>query len=411
MSEQSAGITQDTFLHTTVLNMAAIAEASLDYRPGESQAGFLAEIARAKHYAEFGEHMPIEISFVSTERMLEKIVKRVDEGKVLPPRWRLLDETERTVGGVVNSHGPSVMMLVRQLRMQRRGATEDYTAIDPEKAVFTAEGGANKTSPVRRGVAERAMRAVFGDDLREQMLYQFGSNRLITPHLLDRKTNEPILDNETNLPKPNQEFTTIRALAPTLPADEPFTEFQANVATALADGYYLDGLPDYAIGQDTVFPTIILDHDDSSRPSLCLVQPEGRGLPGALEALVDIKSLIGRQIVVASNGQYRAKNEVVLRQFADKHPELGLMPGAAIGDEPGDVASYALGDIVTPTRPLSAYVNELPIYFRAAKELMLAHHAIHLNTQSNSVPFEARRPNGSVVRLKPNGIELILAAA
>ena len=403
MVEYSPERIQDPFLHDTLLRVSAISEAALPYEPGASRSGPLYDIADAKHFAEKETGLPVAMPFDETERVLAEIVKRVSEGQVLPPRWRMLEDTERTVKNVIIAHSSSVMNLADQIGMVRRGETEDYSAIDPFRAIFAVEGGANKTSVVRRAVAEQAMRAVFGNELQHEFLYQFGSNRLITPTLTDAVSN---------VSRPNPEFNVVRSLAPELPADKPFTEFQANLATALADGYFIDSSSSYKPGQDTSIPTIVLDHSNPSRPSLCLVQPEGKGLSGGLDALTQVINTAFRQVVVASNGQYRSKNMIVLRQFADRHPQLKLLAGVAIGDEPGDFAPFAHTAVETPARPLSAYVNELPIYHREAMKLLLAHGAQSESAAaSDAILLETIRPDGAAVRLTKRSIELVLASA
>lgn len=403
MVEQSSERIQDPFLHDTLLHVSMISEAALPYKPGDAQSGYLFDIADAKHFALQHAGLPVAMPFEETERVLAEIVKRVSEGQVLPPRAPMVDETIRTAGDVIAAHGSSVMKLVEQIGMVRKGAEEDYSAIDLFRALFVIEGGANKTSIVRRAVAERAMRAVFGHELQHEFLFQFGSNRLITPTLTNAATKET---------RPNPEFNTIRALAPELAADDPFTEFQANLATALVDGYFVDGSLNYKPGQDTDIPTIILKHVNPLRPSLCLVQLEGGGLGRALDALTKVTNITSRQIVVASNGQYRPKNKVVLRQFADRHPKLELLEGVAIGDEPGDVAPYAQTAIETPARPLSAYVNEIPIYYREARKVLSANGGQPDSAAApDTILMETIRPDGASVRLTKRGVELILTAA
>lgn len=403
MAEQLSERIYDPFLHETLLHVSMISEAALPYSPGDSQKGYLFDIADAKHFALQNTGLPVAMPFEETERVLAEIVKRVSEDQVLLPRWQMADETVRTAGDVVTAHGSSIMKLVEQIGMVRRGETEDYSAIDPFKAIFAIEGGANKTSVVRRAVAERAMRAVFGHELQHELLYQFGSNRLITPTLTDIVTKET---------RPNSEFNTIRALAPELAADEPFTEFQANLVTALVDGYFVDSSSNYKPGQDTDIPTIKLNHVNPVRPSLCLIQLEGGGLGKALDALTKVTNITYRQIVVASNGQYRSKNMIVLRQFADRHPQLKLLAGVAIGDEPGDVAPYAHTAVETPPRPLSAYVNEIPIYHREARKLLFAHGVQSESAAAlDTVLMETIRPDGASVRLTKRGVELVLTSA
>jgi hypothetical protein len=403
MSNPEQEFTQDPFIRATLLNMEAIAESALPYTLGKSQPGALSRIASAKYAAENNTVRPTVMPFDSTEWELDLLVKRVNESQVLPPRGVMVQELE-TVRDVIAAEADAILALTDMLGNKRVGETEDYSGIDIFKAMFVAEGGANKTSVVRRAVAEKAMRAVRGNaSLINDILYQFGSDRLIAPLVQDKKNGGMI---------PNAEFDTIRSLAPNLPEGIAFTEFDANYATAVADGYFLVANWESQPNRDESIQTITLQHPNPSRPTLCLVKPVGKGFSGALETLARIENITSRQIVVASNGQYRAKNQVVLQRFTDRHPELQLYPGVAIGDEPGDVAPFAGGHIMTPPRPLGAYVNELPIYYRAAKAWLLEREIDSITTpEDNVVLLEAARRDGATVRLTPKAIELILFAA
>lgn len=395
---EQLGAASAEFARRTLLHIAAISEAALPYEPGVARAGSLRDIADAKHFALTSEGLPYAMPFDETERVLDEIVKRVDEGQVPPPRWEMVAQTEQTVKGVVEAHAGTVLGLASEIGMIRSGETEYYSEIDPFKALFVVEGGANKTSVIRRAVAERAMHEMLGAELGNDILYQFGSNREIVP-LFQNKDGD----------KPNPEHRIIRSIASSLPEDASFTEFEANLATAIADGYFIDSSPGEQSVRNPNISTTFLRHNNPTRPTLCLVQPEERGLAGGLEALAQLTNLAFRQIVVSSNGQYRPKNKVLLEQFSDKHKNLHLMPGVALGDEQGDSAPYLpLGALVTPERPLSAYVNEFPIYYRAATKWLAP--ATKPPMPQDTILRETQRADGSTIRLTPQSVQLILAS-
>jgi hypothetical protein len=74
--------------------------------------------------------------------------------------------------------------------------------------------------------------------------------------------------------------------------------------------------------------------------------------------------LRGKQFVIATNGQYRPKDEAQASQWADAHSELQMLAPVAIGDEPGYNVEHDGKTISTANRPATAYANEIVVLQR-----------------------------------------------
>jgi hypothetical protein len=153
----------------------------------------------------------------------------------------------------------------------------------------------------------------------------------------------------------------VRGLAGEYLTEGPFTEFEANLATARADGYQEVHRADTS-RDETVAQRIELVHPDPSYPRLVLIQPGGRG--GLSDGFTSIRSeLWNKQLVIATNGQYREKDRYMAETW-DTDNHANMLPPVVLGDEPGDRYPYRDGEEVVPNRPESAYVNELIFLWR-----------------------------------------------
>lgn len=359
---------------------ALIADATLAADPdaGRGQAGVLRQIADAKIAAaeEVGEHS-LAAEFRTNpdvaSHVYDAIVQKPEAGEPLSPRWQIVDALNRAVGARVKEVGESIIALAVATGLRRApGETEDYSRIDPEAAVWLDEGGANKTSVVRRSVTEKAMHALYGENLSNRVLYQLGGDRIIAPMVADPKTGEV---------KPNTEHSVVRGLAGEyMPERGALTEFDANLATALADGYEIryevnpwsmqtlpELLRDVVQLKPAVRKVIYLSHRDSSRPELRLVHPMSKGLQGGLAAIAELQDVTNKQFVIGTNGQYRSKDELQTRTFVEAR-KLTMLPAVALGDEEGDEHMFKGEILTTPARPASAYVAELAIYGRLSAD-------------------------------------------
>jgi hypothetical protein len=335
-------------VRSEVLELQATIEAQLTD-------GFLNDVARAKV-----ETLPDDIS---AAEIADIILPRPPTGEILAPRWTLIEKADALKAvSVVNTQNKEQIYETSRslgLRFVAYGARqpERYETIDADRAVFVVEGGANKTSITRRGVAIKAMHEKYGDDLSSKTLYQLGTGRKITP---TRTLKQP---DGSSKEGPNAEFNTIRTLADEyLPVGE-FTEFEASLATAQADGYVIAEKVNVD-GDDTTEKKYVLSHSsDKYAPRLVLIQPSGVELMDGFTALKPI--INGNQLVMATNGQYREKDKYQAEIWALEN-KIDMLPTVALGDEPGDMFPYLDGQIEVPNRPETAYINDLIILWRLA---------------------------------------------
>lgn len=262
---------------------------------------------------------------------------------LMPPRsmvrerWRLLQSAKKEVVGAAEEHQEAVLDLATTLEMRREVSLSDadFARIDPERAVWVIEGGANRTSVVRRALAIMAMAEVYGDKAESKTIYQFGS------------TNE-----ERHIPrqsddKPNPEYVVAQEIAGDyLPEDDSLNEFGLNIATALQSGYSVE-----EDGGDVV----TLSRDGSPR----LVMIAVNGMKDGFDNVHDmIGGLADRQLVIATNGQYRPKDELQARLWA-QHNGVDTLPAVVLGDEPGFRVEHGGKTITTGDRGPLVYLNEM----------------------------------------------------
>jgi hypothetical protein len=325
----------------------------------------------------------------SPDAIYKAVLAKPEKGKSLNPRWQLVEELKKVTEA--GEWQADIRVAAMATGMCRKGGHEDYSAIDPQKAVFVVEGGANKTSVVRRGVAEKALHVLYGEDISDHRVYQLGGNRVIEPVRADGS--------------PNPEHDIVRKLiGDTLPKDEAvqklvgdfspddsFTEFQANLATALVDGYTVVSVagPRPEVGQ-----TVTLAHADTKRPRLVQVQPTGVGLEGGFNAVAALEVPLDRQFVIATNGQYRPKDMLQAAAWVTKN-DIPMTPAVAIGDETDEKFRFRQGDIVTPGRPPAAYINELALYGRQTAESLAPKTLLSLEREDPSGYRFVDEPDGS----------------
>lgn len=218
------------------------------------------------------------------------------------------------------------------------------------------EGGANRTSVVRREVAIQAMQKLYGNRIDMQSLYQFGSNRPI-----------PRVRNG----QPNPEYKIAQEIAGTyLPEGDDLTEFGLNVASARQAGYeILNGLEVEATEFPGVARAIWLTKDGA--PVLAVVQPaeRGNGFMDGLSALQSIlesdnTSLERYQPVLVTNGQYRPKDELQAAKWAQEQQVTFAGEPIALGDEPGFRVVHNNQELLTGDRAPMVYVNEAVVLDR-----------------------------------------------
>lgn len=192
-----------------------------------------------------------------------------------------------------------------------------------QRPLLIIESGANRTSVVRRSLAEQMLVRKGG------LMYQFGSpDRLIPPTRTDKNGNE--------IENPEYKAVNASDICGDL-GGATVTEFEVNVASAVSAGYEII--------------------DDSDEGALTLVKEEtvlvivkAGTFKAGLELLASKKALDNRNVVIATNGQYRTKDKLQAEQVMRQQ---NVTPSSitAIGDETG-------------ARSETVYANELATLLR-----------------------------------------------
>jgi len=305
-------------------------------RPG----GLLHEIAQAA-LADSAELAPSDVL---------AILLPDQPGEPSEPRWKLIENAPGLVQSIVAERADDVLGLAAMLDMRKSESlpAEELTRIDSDDAIWLVEGGANRTSVMRRGLAIQAMQKIYGDQVNGSVLLQFGSSRPI-PREVDGQ--------------PNPEYTVAEEIAEDfLPEDDSLTEFDLNVASALQDGYQADSEPVLAGDVGEVKRLRLAGRVGT--PILDLIN--SRGPTGDLRDTFDIAQIIyGNylrecQFVIATNGQYRPRDELLARNWASRN-RIRMTAAVALGDEPGFTVVHNNTPFTTAERQPLAYLNEMVI--------------------------------------------------
>lgn len=290
----------------------------------------------------------------------EQVLNAGEVGDVIMPpkrpgedyqaRWQLVEGAPKVIREEADRRREEIFALAANLGMRQETSLSDdrLKRIDPAKAIWLVEGGANRTSVVRRALAISAMRHFYKeDDLFYRPLFQFGGDRPI-----------PQLRQDGNQ---NREYGVAREIASDyLPGADSLTEFDLNVASALQAGY--TEVTSTIVRAEAKRETLLHRADS---PMLVLVQPEKEegGLKDAFRHIGKRTYLAGRQFVIATNGQYVPKDELQAEQAAHK---LGvtMLPPVALGDEPGFEVEHNGTTIVTAERKPVVYINEFVVLWR-----------------------------------------------
>jgi len=263
-----------------------------------------------------------------------------------PARYQMIEGAAQHAKDAANERADDIKAIAKNVGQIRESGQEDYSRITPN-AVMVVQDGANKTSIVRRNVVRKALEAL------EQpyAVYQLGSKqRVITAKRADGT--------------PNPEHTMLRELAGDFLPEGDFTSFDANLATALADGYTITRIQQGEHEASERALTLTRERDPLS--SFMLVEPRVGSFEGGLDAVNELEGGVdGRQIVAATNGQYRPLVELQVENWRLKR-DIDLQPSVALGDEPGDATPYRFQHIETAARPAILYANELAILGREA---------------------------------------------
>lgn len=312
-------------------------------RPG----GTMYEIASNMVTAEGG-LTPIEVA--------EAIRPSTKPGQVPKTRWQRLEEVGDVLNGMIDHNEREILALADTMGLRDPlSITEERKArVVKNHAVIIVEGGAGKTSVVRRGLAVELAKELYGDAASSMTIYQLGSGRSITPLGKDGS--------------PNKEHELARTIAGGNLADgDPFTEFDVCVATAKAGGYEVKTteLPEEEKEVHGVEKIVYAHRPGESQ--LVIIQPyvpsgsKTQGLKNGFTALHKLGVLVdGSQPIPVTSGQYRTKDEVQARTWATEGG-VGIKPPVAFGDEAGFATVHAGVKHVTAARSTAAYLQELAV--------------------------------------------------
>ena len=341
------------------------AHAEFTHRPG----GVLHEIAKAAITQETDLH-PKDVADI--------IMPPKQPGDKYDARWELIEGADGVIMDAAGLNAEQILQYAELLDLRKAESVDwsDIRRIDSKRSAWMIEGGANRTSVVRRALTVEAMKKKYGEDISDQTMYQFGSDRPIPRMRKDPKTQEL---------KPNAEYEVAQEIAGNyLPEGDTLTEFGLNLAGALQAGYEIVEEPEKEATPGTIERLVILKKENW--PRLLMIQPlkEKGGLIDGINAAHEIltSELAGQfvaepyfQPVIATNGQYRAKDELQASLWA-KGKGISILEPVALGDEPGFTAIHPCQvevdgqlqlvekAITTAERAPMAYVNEIVILNR-----------------------------------------------
>ena len=279
-------------------------------------------------------------------------------------RWELVEGASEVIKSAAETRKEEIYWLAERLHMLKSESIDeaDLARIDKQSAVWMVEGGANRTSVVRRELAIEAMRQIYGEQASWQDIFQFGSDRPIP--------RQREVDGEIRL---NAEFAVAQEIAPDFISDDfILTEFHLNVVSAMQAGYQKEEHWQSVNNRDIIENLVVLTKADS--PRLLMIQPKKvkGGLVDGINAVYEkiMRDTAGTfvaephfQPVIATNGQYRAKDELQADVWA-KEKGINILPPVALGDEPGYTVEHSGRQIVTAERAPMAYVNETVVLHR-----------------------------------------------
>jgi hypothetical protein len=275
-------------------------------------------------------------------------------GEDYKPRWDLVENSPQIVKTAAAEHQPELLELAEALDLRKGTSIDEQTTamIDGEKAIWVVEGGANRTSVVRRQLTVEAMQQVYGDSLAEGTIYQLGSGRKIPK---EREKDGKMVA--------NAEYAIAQEISGEYLPHGDLTEFELNLAGAKQAGFEVK-----ADAQEPIIPSVerYVRMIKAGLPELVLIQPESaaRGLVDGFEAVKSLAQLEQDfQLVVATNGQYRAKDELQADKWAKENGLATLSP-VVIGDEPGFTVEHNGKEIITGERGPGIYLTEIVVLHR-----------------------------------------------
>jgi hypothetical protein len=284
------------------------------------------------------------------------------------PRWRRLEDAGKLLQKVANERREDIMSLGEALDIAPTETLPQskLAKVDPTIVEFIADGGANAQGLVRPNMLEQAAIHLGAPTSVVRVL---GGARRIDPTYEDPKTHQM---------KQNAEHAKIRELAPDFAVEDTQIEHYNNVALARQAGFtigwrngeldpsgaaYVTSLhAPYRPLRECVNPVEVKEDDIALNAGLTAIHK-------MLPYRGDRQGLTGKQLVIATNGQYSMQRELFAREWARKHGvELGGET-VVLGDAPGWRTPHKEakgGFVATANRTPLAILNEITVTGRWA---------------------------------------------
>lgn len=273
------------------------------------------------------------------------------------PRWRLLEGAPQQRVALYEANRDQIFRTAREVGILQDESLPDgaLECINLSNAVWIVEGGANKTHLVRPELAFRAMEKLGIDERRA--VFEINGSRAI-PRTRADSTENP-------------EYKISMGLAPDYLKDgDALTEFGVKRAVALQQGYEVVS----DVTTEDFARVLRLKNEHNER---VIIQPMLKNEQGVEAGLTVVDALLrheggqsleGRQIVGATNGQYRTKLALQVRHWAKKHA-TGIDGVVVLGDEAGFTLGHLGQEHTTLVRSAALYANEIVIIERASRKL------------------------------------------
>jgi hypothetical protein len=314
--------------------------------------GVLHEVAQAA-LSEQADLVPDDVA--------EIIMPKKQPGEAKEARWQLVEGSKGAIKIAAEENTEAIMSLAEQLDMRKEEPLpeDDLARISKGNDIWMIEGGANRTSVVRRQLALDALNRLYDEEaLFETPVYQLGSDRAIPKERLSHSGEV----------KENPEYKIAREIAGEyLPEDDSLTEYGLNVATAKQAGFTV---------QEVASPVPQLERmavaTKEGEPTIFLVQPlkQKGALSDGISAVMSYSNAGGwrpYQPVIVTNGQYRPKAELQVSKWSQQDLPVGtadMISPVVLGDEPGYTVTHRGQEIVTANRGPLIYLNEAVVLHR-----------------------------------------------
>lgn len=270
------------------------------------------------------------------------------------PRWVLAADATSELSEFSKANEDHIIDLADQLGMRKPKSQslglKQLGKVNLAETIWVVEGGANKTSIVRRFLAVQGLRHMNDEkQATDEVVYQLGSGTREIPEFRNGQ--------------PNKEFEVVQSITGgRKPSGENWTEFEVNVATALESRYVVDD----ELALESVGRVIVMHRNNT--PHLVQIQPNlaDGTLRGGLSAVAHAIGLgpdsmnYPARFVIATNGQYRPKDELMATQWAES-TGTPMLPPIALGDEAGFKVHFKGEELVTANRSPIVYLKEMAI--------------------------------------------------